>query len=164
MKIIRGLNYFFVVALGFFAVMFAIDRFGNRSAQAPADTVLYTEEYCKDIIGYHSYIPLEIKMEDGKIAEINILDNDETPRFMRKVTDESLVEKFYGLTPAEAMVIEVDAVSGATFSSNAIIQSVKRRMEIYNDTVNPSPWTWQLMGIICCAVVLGFLSFLKKRS
>ena len=103
MKIIRGLNYFFVVALGFFAVMFAIDRFGNRSAQAPADTVLYTEEYCKDIIGYHSYIPLEIKMVDGKIAEINILDNDETPRFMRKVTDESLVEKFYGLTPAEAM-------------------------------------------------------------
>ena len=162
MKTFRILNYIFAIALGFFAVMFGINRFGNNNNQI-ADTTLYTEEYCKDIIGFNDVIPMEINMVDGKIESINILDNKETPRFLQKVTDESLVEKFYGLTPEEAINLDLDAVSGATYSSNAIIKSVKTRMEIYTKDVNPSPWTWQLIGIICCAVILCVLSFCKKR-
>jgi len=162
MKTFRILNYIFAIALGFFAVMFGINRFGNNNNQI-ADTTLYTEEYCKDIIGFNDVIPMEINMVDGKIESINILDNKETPRFLQKVTDENLVEKFYGLTPEEAINLDLDAVSGATYSSNAIIKSVKTRMEIYTKDVNPSPWTWQLIGIICCAVILCVLSFCKKR-
>lgn len=162
MKTFRILNYIFAIALGFFAVMFGINRFGNNNNQI-ADTTLYTEEYCKDIIGFNDVIPMEINMVDGKIESINILDNKETPRFLQKVTDENLVEKFYGLTPEEAINLDLDAVSGATYSSNAIIKSVKTRMEIYTKNVNPSPWTWQLIGIICCAVILCVLSFCKKR-
>lgn len=162
MKTFRILNYIFAIALGFFAVMFGINRFGNNNNQI-ADTTLYTEEYCKDIIGFNDVIPMEINMVDGKIKSINILDNKETPRFLQKVTDENLVEKFYGLTPEEAINLDLDAVSGATYSSNAIIKSVKTRMEIYTKNVNPSPWTWQLIGIICCAVILCVLSFCKKR-
>lgn len=162
MKTFRILNYIFAIALGFFAVMFGINRFGNNNNQI-ADTTLYTEEYCKDIIGFNDVIPMEINMVDGKIESINILDNKETPRFLQKVTDENLVEKFYGLTPEEAINLDLDAVSGATYSSNAIIKSVKTRMEIYAKDVNPSPWTWQLIGIICCAVILCVLSFCKKR-
>lgn len=159
----RILSYIFVIALGFFAVMFGIDRFGGKHAEQPADTILYTEEFCKDIVGFNDIIPLEINMIDGRIASIEILDNAETPRFLEKVTDDNLVEKFYGLTPKEAVDLEIDAVNGATFSSNAIIKSVKTRMEIYDAEMNPSPWTWQLIGIICCAVILCVLSFFKKK-
>lgn len=162
MKTFRILNYIFAIALGFFAVMFGINRFGNNNNQI-ADTTLYTEEYCKDIIGFNDVIPMEINMVNGKIESINILDNKETPRFLQKVTDENLVEKFYGLTPEEAINLDLDAVSGATYSSNAIIKSVKTRMEIYTKDVNPSPWTWQLIGIICCAVILCVLSIFKKK-
>ena len=154
MKSIKILNYVFVVALGFFAVMFGIDRFGGKHAEQPADTILYTEEYCKDIVGFNDVIPLEIYIVDGKISYISILQNKETPGFLRKVTNAGLVEKFYGLTPKEVAKLEIDAVSGATYSSNAIIKSVKTRMAIYDKEVNPSPWTWQLFGIIGCAVVL----------
>ena len=163
MKTVRILNYIFVVALGFFAVMFAIDRFGHKPMDATADTVLYTEEYCSDIIGYHGPIPMEISIIDGIISHIVILDNDETPRFLRSVVDAGLVERFYGLTPREAVNLDIDAVSGATYSSNAIIDSVKRRMAIYDKAVNPSPWTWQLFGIIGCAVVLCILSICAKK-
>ena len=89
--------------------------------------------------------------------------NHETPSFMRKVTNGGLVEKFYGLTPLEAINLEIDAVSGATYSSKAIIESVKTRLAIYEKENNPSPWTWQLFGIIGCAVILVLLSILRKR-
>ena len=163
MKSIRVLNYIFVIALGFFAVMFGIDRFGNNHAQQAGDTTLHTEEYCSDIIGFNGSIPLEISMVDGKITNINILENKETPSFLRRVTNANLLEKFYGLTPKEAINIDIDAVSGATYSSNAIIKSVKTRMAIYDKAMNPSTWTWQLIGIICCAVILCVLSLCRKR-
>ncbi len=163
MKTIKILNYFFVIALGFFAVMFGIDRFGNNHESQPAETTLYTAEYCQDIIGFNGFIPLEINMKDGKIESINILENNETPIFLKKVTDANLVEKFYGLTPKEAVNLDIDAVSGATFSSHAIIKSVKTRMAAYDKEVSTSPWTWQLIGIICCAVVLCILSICSKK-
>ena len=160
---IKVLNYIFVVALGFFAVMFGIDRFGNNHVQTSGDTTLYTEEFCQDIVGFNDIIPLEINMVDGKIVSINILDNKETPRFLQKVTDAELVENFYGLTPKEAINLDIDAVSGATYSSNAIIKSVKTRMAVYEKECNPNPWTWQLFGIIGCAIVLLVLSFFRKK-
>lgn len=163
MKTIKILNYLFVVALGFFAVMFGIDRFDNNKTQTAGDTTLYTEEYCSDIIGFNGSIPLEISMKDGKIANINILENEETPRFLQHVIDANLIEKFYGLTPKEAIELNIDAVSGATYSSTAMIKTVKTRMAIYDKEMNPSPWTWQLVGIICCAVILCILSICKRK-
>lgn len=163
MKSIRILNYIFVIALGFFAVMFGIDRFGNNHAQQAADTTIYTEEFCSDIIGFNGPIPLEINIKDGKIENINILENEETPGFLRRVTNANLLENFYGLTPKEAVNLDIDAVSGATYSSNAIIKSVKTSLAIYDKETNPSPWTWQLIGIICCAVILCVLSLCRKR-
>ena len=164
MNSIRVLNYVFVIALGFFAVMFGIDRFGNNNAEVPANATVLTEETCSDIIGFQGPIPLAIDLKDGIIAEIRILDNVETPRYLKSVIESGLLEKFYGLSPKEASEIEVDVVSGATFSSNAIIKSVHRSMAIYNDEVNPSPWTWQLFGIIGCAIVLLVLSIIGKQK
>ena len=164
MKTIKFLNYVFVIALGFFAVMFGIDRFGNNNAAQDGNATLFTSEYCQgeDFKGFNDVIPLEINMVDGKIASITILDNKETPRFIDKVKNAGLVENFYGLTPKEAIDLDIDAVSGATYSSNAIIKSVKTRLAIYDKEANPSPWTWQLLGIIGCAVVLCILSICKK--
>ena len=160
---VKILNYVFAIALGFFAVMFGIDRFGNHDLDNSGTGTIYTADYCQDIIGFNGVIPMEINMADGKIASIVILDNEETPHFLKKVTDAELVEKFYGLTPKEAIDLNLDAVSGATYSSNAIIKSVKTRMEAYEEEVNSSPWTWQLFGIIGCAVALFILSFFRKK-
>lgn len=160
MKALKILNYFFAITLGFFAVMYGINRFGNKNDKIAYETNIFTAEYCQgdDFVGFNDIIPLEIVMNDGKIETINILENQETPRFLQKVTDAGLVEKFYGLTPKEAVILDIDAVSGATYSSNAIIKSVKTSMEMLDKALNPNPWTWQLVGIICCAGILCILS------
>ena len=166
MKTIKILNYIFVIALGFFAVMFGINQFGTDKTSQSGDTTIYTEEFCQgdEFVGFNDVIPLEINIVDGKIESINILENRETPRFLDKVINDGLVERFYGLTPKEAIDLEIDAVSGATYSSNAIIKSVKTCMAIYDKEANPSPWTWQLLGIIGCAVVLCILSICRRYS
>ena len=164
MKAIKFLNYFFVVVLGFFAVMYGIDRFSDSNATIAYETHIFTAEYCQgdDFVGFNDVIPLEIVMNEGKIDSINILDNKETPRFLQKVKDAGLVDMFRGLTPREAVNLDIDAVSGATYSSNAIIKSVKTSMEILDDALNPNPWTWQLFGIIVSAVILCLLSLFGK--
>ena len=151
------LNFIFAIALGFFAVMFAIDRFGG--------TTIYTKGYCDDIKGLRGVasIPLEINMKDGKINSIDILENQETPHYLKMVTDSKLVEKFYGLTPKEAAELDIDAVSGATYSSKCIIKTVKKRMEIYQNEPAESAWTWQLIGILCCSVMLLVLNISRKK-
>ena len=160
MNTIKILNYIFVAALGFFAVMFGIERLGHNNAQ-PSDCTISTIGYCDDIIGFHGSIPMEINMKDGKIANIIILDNEETPDFMERVINANLVEKFYGLTPKEAVSLEIDAVSGATYSSTAIIKSVKQRMEIYQEAQEPRHWP--VIGIMACAIGILILTFIRKK-
>ena len=160
MKTIKILNYIFIIALGFFAVMFGIDQFGSKT------TTVYTEGYCDTIKGYNDNIPMEIVITDNRIESIKILKNHETPGFFKKVTDAKLVEKFYGRSPQEAESLVVDGVSGATYSSNAVIQTIKTRMKAYTQEgagANDNPWTWQLFGIIGCAVILLVLNVVAKK-
>lgn len=154
------------LALGFFAVMFAVENMGKKTVKPLAVEEIYTQPLCSEIIGYNDIVPLKITMGEGLISNIEILDNRETPKYMKRVVDGGLVEKFYGLTPTEAVDLNVDAVSGATFTSNAIIKSVRVTMKDYNSSRNPGIWGWQLLGVMLSAVVVLVLSAItaKKRK
>lgn len=75
------------------------------------------------IDGYAGPVPLDIYLKDGKITRIQALPNAETPSFFRRVTN--LLSSWDGETPEDAISMNVDGVSGATYSSNAIINNVK---------------------------------------
>lgn len=154
------------LALGFFAVMFAVENMGKKTVEPHAVEAIYTQPLCSEIIGYNDIIPLKITMEKGIISNIEILDNRETPKYLRRVVEGGLVEKFYGLTPSEAAEYNVDAISGATFSSNAIVKSVRATMKNYEETHHPSIWGWQLLGVILSAAAIFVLSAItaKKRK
>ena len=85
--------------------------------------VVNTTSLCSDVIGYAGPVPMEISVKDGVVTEIEALPNQETPDFF----DEArvIVVKWKGKKVEEAVNLEVDAVSGATFSSNAIIKNVR---------------------------------------
>ena len=74
--------------------------------------VVNTTAIGKDIAGYGGPVPLEIRLKDGRVAGVKALANTETPDFF----DEAEAQK-------------VDAVSGATFSSQAIIGNVRRGLQ-----------------------------------
>ena len=93
-------------------------------------TVLLSSPYSDNIKGFNGPTPLQIALDDkGKILEVQVLNNNETPSFLKRVVDAGFLESWNGLTVEEALNKEVDAVSGATYSSNGIKNSLKARLE-----------------------------------
>ena len=93
-------------------------------------TVMLSSPYSDDIKGFNGPTPLQIALDEkGKIIEVRVLKNDETPSFLNRVINAGFLNSWNGLTAKEAMDKEVDAVSGATYSSNGIQRSLKARLE-----------------------------------
>lgn len=96
-------------------------------------TVLLSSPYSDNINGFNGPTPLQIAFDNnGRIIEVRVLDNNETPSFLKRVVDAGFLESWNGLTAEEALNKEVDAVSGATYSSNGIQRSLKARLQAIN--------------------------------
>lgn len=92
--------------------------------------VLLSSPYSDEIMGFNGPTPLQIALDaEGKIIEVRVLANDETPNFLNRVIKAGFLDSWDGLTVEEALHKELDAVSGATYSSNAIQNSLKARLE-----------------------------------
>ena len=100
---------------------------GSRSTQAaPADTlVINTTELCKDVIGYDGPTPLVIKVVNGVVAKVEALPNTESPSYFERVIQGGLLKAVVGKKVSEAAQMELDAVSGATYSSEAVIENLR---------------------------------------
>lgn len=88
-----------------------------------------TTEIAADIIGFNGATPMEISLVKGVITEIKPLPNQETPQFFQRVLESGMLEKLLGKTVQEADTVQLDAVSGATYSSNAVIKTLRRGLE-----------------------------------
>lgn len=87
--------------------------------------VVNTRVLAKDVQGYGGPVPLNIHIgKDGKLTAIEAEPNAESPSFFDRAKE--LFSRWQGKTIDEAMAEDVDAVSGATFSSKAIIRNVQR--------------------------------------
>ena len=69
---------------------------------------------------------MEISVVKGRITRIKLLPNQETPSFLQIVIDEGLLKALDGKTVEEASKVKLDAVTGATYSSKAIIENISR--------------------------------------
>jgi len=95
-------------------------------------TVLYSSPYSDEVKGFNGPTPLLIALDaEGRIKNVVLLENQETPKFAQHVADGGLFEAWNGLTPDEALGKQVDAVSGATYTSNGVKNSLKARLEAY---------------------------------
>lgn len=93
--------------------------------------VIATQELGKEIMGFGGNTPLEITINNGKVESVMPLPNAETPEFFNKVKESGLFSRWTGLTVEEALNTKVDAVSGATLSSNAVIRNVKAGLHYF---------------------------------
>ena len=100
---------------------------GSRVAQpAPADTlVVNTTDLCKDVIGYDGPTPLKITVVKGIVTSVEALENTESPSYFERVLQSGLLKAVVGKTPAEAAKMPLDAVSGATYRSEAVIENLR---------------------------------------
>lgn len=81
--------------------------------------------------GYMGNTPVKIFVRNNKIVKIESLPNQETPAVFAKA--EELLKRFVGKSVDEASDMKVDGVSGATYSSKALIQNVKGGLKYYKD-------------------------------
>ena len=93
-------------------------------------TVVNTTELSKDVIGYADATPLKIYIQKNKVVKIEALKNMETPKYFVKVK-KALLEQWNGQKVADAQKLKVDAGTGATMSSDAVIKNVQLGLDYY---------------------------------
>ena len=99
-------------------------------------TVLYSSPYSDNVKGFNGPTPLLIALDaEGRIKNVVLLENQETPNFAQRVVDGGLYEAWNGLTVDEALGKEVDAVSGATYTSTGVKKSFIARLKAYQKQV-----------------------------
>ena len=92
--------------------------------------VINTTELGKDVEGYQGPTPLKVYIKNNKVEKIEFLKSTETPKYYDRVK-KFLQSKWDGLKVKEAREKEVDAVTGATYSSEAVIQNVRLALDYY---------------------------------
>ena len=95
-------------------------------------SVLFSSPYSDQVKGFNGPTPLLIALDaDGRIKDVVLLENQETPNFAKRVLDGGLYQAWNGLTVDEALNKDVDAVSGATYTSTGVKNSLKARLQAY---------------------------------
>ena len=98
--------------------------------QSDGTYVVNTTTLAKDVKGFKGNTPLKIYIKSNKIVKIEPLTNRESPQYFAKVK-QGLLNKWYGMKASKASTTQVDGVTGATFSSKAVKENVKRGAKYY---------------------------------
>ncbi len=132
-------------------------------------TVMNTSPYSDEIYGYNSVTPLNIYLDScDKIVEVEMCENRESRGYVNKVINSGFLDSWDGLTVEEAAKHHVDAVSGSTFSSTAMAQSLQTRMSLLSQQkARLYSWDWSLfIRQVCVLIVtaLAMICFFKRRK
>ena len=94
--------------------------------------LLVTTPIADDLIGFAGNVPLFLAVsKENVILGLTLLNNSESPGFLKRLEKKGLLSAWNGKTLEEAVAQNVEAVSGATMSSDAIRGSVKRALEFH---------------------------------
>lgn len=92
--------------------------------------VVNTTTLGKDIQGYVGSTPVKVYIKKNKVEKVEFLKNQESPKYIARVK-KALLNKWDGLKVKEAAKQQVDGVTGATFTSDAIIKNVQLALDYY---------------------------------
>lgn len=93
--------------------------------------VVNTKTIAHDVRGYSGPIPLEIHIRNNTIVKIVALTNYETRSYLEKVK-KGMFAKWVGMDVKKAAKADVDGVTGATMTSDAIRENVRRGVKYFN--------------------------------
>ena len=90
--------------------------------------LVVSSSFAKGVLGYEGPTPMLLVLTPANKIKTTMLlpNNRETPAYVRLIQAEGFFDKWNGLTPAEAATHEVDAVSGATYTSKSIIENIRK--------------------------------------
>ena len=98
--------------------------------------IVSSEPYSLEVIGYAGATPLFVYIDkNDKVVAVAPGDNYETRSFFRRAAS-GILDKWNGLTADAALPLEVDVVSGATYSSHALIENMQNVLAAYTSADN----------------------------
>ena len=92
--------------------------------------IINTTTLAQDVQGYASTTPVEVYIKKNKIVKVVPLKTMDGPKYVAKVKN-GMLPKYEGVTVKKGTVPEVDAVTGATFTSKAMQENIRRAVEYY---------------------------------
>lgn len=92
--------------------------------------IVNTTTLAKDVEGYAGATPLEVHIKKNVIVKVVPLKNQDGPKYNAKVKKEMLT-KYEGMNVKKGTVQDVDAVTGATFTSKAMQENIRRAVDYY---------------------------------
>lgn len=112
-------------------VLFATSSVSTPLIKNPDGSTTINTTSLKAAEGCFGPTPLIIHIDsNGVVSKIEALPNDETPEYWEKAV-KGLSKVFKGESAREIKEMKVDAVSGATYSSEGYISNVKAGVDCY---------------------------------
>lgn len=112
------------------AVFVAAMPSGDPISHEGNTTIVNTQNLGKSVRGFRGPTPVKIYIQKNKVVKIETLGNHETPQYFAKA--KTLLKKYSGKSVKSASAMEVDGVSGATWSSKALKKNVQLGLNYYN--------------------------------
>lgn len=152
----------------------------GESAQESPEAITFDDEgnviinttLLSDATGFSGKTPLEMTIsKDGDIINIIALPNTETPGFFSRAS--VILDNWKGCKVDDALTKDVDAVTGATMSSDALKDNVNKGLTLYaneiehinasRDQHGAMPWKlWVALGVTLMACILPL--FIKNKT
>ncbi len=131
--------------------------------------VMLSSPYSNKVIGYAGRTPLLIALDTAKtIQQVVLLKNIESPSYLRMVEEAGVFNAWDGLSLPDALEKKVDNVSGATYTTKAIVKSLQVRLAVATDsnrTVSTFSWFDMLKHVAVIAVLgLALYSFFRPAK
>lgn len=92
--------------------------------------VVNTTTLAADVEGYNGPTPVEVYIKKNKIVKVVPLKSQEGPKYVAKVKKDML-PKYEQMNVKKGTVQDVDAVTGATFTSKAVQENIRRAVAYY---------------------------------
>lgn len=128
----------------------------------------------KDIKGYRDVTPVEIAIVDDKIVSVTLLNNHESRGYIRKIASAGFFDAWNGLSVKEAQARQVDVISGATYSSDAIRKNVSMALNCYQqqnlgslvagNSIQVFPWWYYPLGGFIGGALLVLIVFAIRKK
>jgi NosR/NirI family nitrous oxide reductase transcriptional regulator len=107
---------------------------GPEASRTIIGYAVSSTECAPDIRGYAGPIPLLLALDpEGRVLSVTVLANDETPSYVSRLFAADSLARFAGKTYRDPFRIggDVDAVSGATVSQEALVRTVQATLRVF---------------------------------
>ena len=119
-------------------VLIALLLMGGLTAQADnvmkkekdGTYIVNTTTLAQDVEGYNGPTPVEVYIKKNKIVKVVPLKTLDGAKYVAKVKKDMLT-KYEGANVKKGVVPEVDGVTGATFTSDAMKENIRRAVDYY---------------------------------